>query len=411
MSQPKKVKRAGPGGAGRSGFAKQKWTDEEEAALRAGVAKYGVGKWRLIQVDEATGPVLAARSNVDLKDKWRNLNMDTSGSRGDKRKKGRGRAAPAADMAAAAAEGGAAAAAAAVPALSRRKRKRRPERAPGAVSSSPPRPRPPPRSSSGGALRALQEAALGPDLENDEEFSPRLAAAAGGTGTRLRRRTRRPMRVSEDELEEGEEERARYEAAVEEEEGKEEEEEPDELEVDEEDESGLDDDDGTAAGYNGGSGGMRRGPTPDDMVVAAIISMQSAVGSHIDDILHWIENHYGGGAAFRRAVKLTLRRMVAAGRLESVAGRLGLYRLGGVVRQLTEGGSVGWPAAASAADAGPTLGDARTVVEAALSAARATAEAEEAAARATRLSEAADRYERDAEAERLDTPKQGGPGE
>lgn len=29
--------------------------------------RYGVGKWRLIQMDEAQGPVLAARSNVDLK--------------------------------------------------------------------------------------------------------------------------------------------------------------------------------------------------------------------------------------------------------------------------------------------------------------------------------------------------------
>lgn len=28
---------------------------------------------------------------------------------------------------------------------------------------------------------------------------------------------------------------------------------------------------------------------PDDMVVAAIISLQSPIGSHTDDILHWIE--------------------------------------------------------------------------------------------------------------------------
>lgn len=34
-----RVRRPGAGGAGRSGLAKQKWTDEEEAALRAGVAK------------------------------------------------------------------------------------------------------------------------------------------------------------------------------------------------------------------------------------------------------------------------------------------------------------------------------------------------------------------------------------
>ena len=57
-------------------------------------------------------------------------------------------------------------------------------------------------------------------------------------------------------------------------------------------------------------------------------------------------------------MKLTLRRMVAAGRLENVAGRPGLFRLGGVVRHLTEGDSFGWPVA-SAPDPGPTLGDAR----------------------------------------------------
>jgi len=67
------------------------------------------------------------------------------------------------------------------------------------------------------------------------------------------------------------------------------------------------------------------------------------------------QGHYGGGLEFRAAVKATLRRMVGAGRLEAVPGRLGLFRLGGVVRQLTEGASLGWPAG----DAGPTLGDAR----------------------------------------------------
>ena len=62
------------------------------------------------------------------------------------------------------------------------------------------------------------------------------------------------------------------------------------------------------------------------------------------------------------------------------------------------------------------LGRAQTVVEAALAAARATAEAEEAAACATRLSEAADHYEREAEAEQREKaegggePEQGPPG-
>lgn len=61
------------------GVPKQKWTLEEEAALKAGVAKYGPGKWSTILKDSEFVPVLHLRSNVDLKDKWRNLNMMASG--------------------------------------------------------------------------------------------------------------------------------------------------------------------------------------------------------------------------------------------------------------------------------------------------------------------------------------------
>jgi len=53
--------------------AKYKWTRAEEDALRDGVRKHGPGKWRTIQKDPELGDVLRARSNVDLKDKWRNL--------------------------------------------------------------------------------------------------------------------------------------------------------------------------------------------------------------------------------------------------------------------------------------------------------------------------------------------------
>ncbi|XP_002984724.2 single myb histone 1 [Selaginella moellendorffii] len=63
------------------GQQKQKWTAEEEAALRAGVEKYGAGKWRAIQKDEEFGPVLVSRSNVDLKDKWRNISATNNGNR------------------------------------------------------------------------------------------------------------------------------------------------------------------------------------------------------------------------------------------------------------------------------------------------------------------------------------------
>ncbi|XAR51374.1 hypothetical protein NMG60_11005986 [Bertholletia excelsa] len=61
------------------GAPKQKWTAEEEAALKAGVAKYGAGKWSTILKDPEFGGALQSRSNVDLKDKWRNINVAANG--------------------------------------------------------------------------------------------------------------------------------------------------------------------------------------------------------------------------------------------------------------------------------------------------------------------------------------------
>ncbi|XP_019230220.1 PREDICTED: single myb histone 6 isoform X2 [Nicotiana attenuata] len=61
------------------GAPKQKWTSEEEAALKLGVAKYGVGKWSTILKDPEFSGVLRSRSNVDIKDKWRNLHAMASG--------------------------------------------------------------------------------------------------------------------------------------------------------------------------------------------------------------------------------------------------------------------------------------------------------------------------------------------
>ncbi|EMS64071.1 Glycylpeptide N-tetradecanoyltransferase 1 [Triticum urartu] len=49
------------------GAPKQKWTSEEEEALRRGVLKHGAGKWRTIQKDPEFSPVLSSRSNIDLK--------------------------------------------------------------------------------------------------------------------------------------------------------------------------------------------------------------------------------------------------------------------------------------------------------------------------------------------------------
>ena len=49
------------------GAPKQRWTSEEEAALRTGVAKHGVGNWRTILNDPELSSTLRYRSNVDLK--------------------------------------------------------------------------------------------------------------------------------------------------------------------------------------------------------------------------------------------------------------------------------------------------------------------------------------------------------
>ena len=47
------------------------WTEGETEALRSGVLKYGVGKWRDILQDSKLGPRLAVRNNMHLKDRWR----------------------------------------------------------------------------------------------------------------------------------------------------------------------------------------------------------------------------------------------------------------------------------------------------------------------------------------------------
>ncbi|XP_059313893.1 telomere repeat-binding factor 1-like isoform X2 [Lycium ferocissimum] len=61
------------------GAPKQKWTPDEEAALKAGVRKHGPGKWRTILKDPEFSGVLNSRSNVDLKDKWRNMSVMANG--------------------------------------------------------------------------------------------------------------------------------------------------------------------------------------------------------------------------------------------------------------------------------------------------------------------------------------------
>ncbi|KAH0733446.1 hypothetical protein KY289_004634 [Solanum tuberosum] len=61
------------------GAPKQKWTPDEETALKAGVRKHGPGKWRTILKDPEFSGLLYSRSNVDLKDKWRNMSVMANG--------------------------------------------------------------------------------------------------------------------------------------------------------------------------------------------------------------------------------------------------------------------------------------------------------------------------------------------
>ncbi|KAL3535583.1 hypothetical protein ACH5RR_004044 [Cinchona calisaya] len=76
------------------GNPKQKWTSEEEEALRAGIKKHGTGKWKNIQTDPEFSHLLFSRSNIDLKDKWRNLTVSASNGLGprDKSKVQKGKA-------------------------------------------------------------------------------------------------------------------------------------------------------------------------------------------------------------------------------------------------------------------------------------------------------------------------------
>ncbi|WOH10191.1 hypothetical protein DCAR_0729654 [Daucus carota subsp. sativus] len=52
-----------------------KWTSEEEAALRKGVSKHGTGKLRKILSNPEFSTALVHRTNVSIKDKWRSLNL------------------------------------------------------------------------------------------------------------------------------------------------------------------------------------------------------------------------------------------------------------------------------------------------------------------------------------------------
>ncbi|KAK9735832.1 hypothetical protein RND81_04G231300 [Saponaria officinalis] len=57
---------------------RKRWTSLEEDTLREGVLKYGRGNWKFILLDAKFAEVFQGRTEVDLKDKWRNLTKYSS---------------------------------------------------------------------------------------------------------------------------------------------------------------------------------------------------------------------------------------------------------------------------------------------------------------------------------------------
>ena len=53
--------------------AKREWSREEVYALIDGVKKYGSGSWKRILRDKSIGKCFQSRSNINIKDKWRQV--------------------------------------------------------------------------------------------------------------------------------------------------------------------------------------------------------------------------------------------------------------------------------------------------------------------------------------------------
>ena len=56
-----------------------------------------------------------------------------------------------------------------------------------------------------------------------------------------------------------------------------------------------------------------------------------------------MQDHYAVSAYVKRQIRSALQRMVDAGRLEAVPNHTSLFRLGGVIRQLSQEAGIEWP--------------------------------------------------------------------
>lgn len=311
---------------------KQRWSQEEEAALQKGVSRHGAGKWRLIQKDRELGPLLISRSNVDLKDKWRNLTADqssksasksrasgTGGGRGSKRSRRERRSETPPPRIAATTKRTAAAAAAAAAAVSTIPTVEQEDGSSGREDSRAPR---------------RQRRKQSP--KRHDRMAPAVAAAVLMTGSH-------------------------------------------------------------ATSSGGGSSGTRPPSTikPEDMVVAAVISLGSAMCTQAA-IIQWIQGQYHVGRDLERRLPKVLTELVSVGRLEQQGQRSArLFKMAPLKYYDQNGTStaVSWRPARRTPPYVATGSLNQTAFEAAQAAAAAVAEAAEAGARADRLGEAAHLFE------------------
>lgn len=56
--------------SGGGGSKRVRWTEEEVEFLKEGVSRFGLGNWKIIRENY---PFNRKRNNIDLRDKWRNL--------------------------------------------------------------------------------------------------------------------------------------------------------------------------------------------------------------------------------------------------------------------------------------------------------------------------------------------------
>lgn len=67
-------KKVTSGGGGGGGGRRVRWAEEEVEFLKEGVERFGIGNWKTIRQNYSFN---SKRSNMDLRDKWRNMQKNS----------------------------------------------------------------------------------------------------------------------------------------------------------------------------------------------------------------------------------------------------------------------------------------------------------------------------------------------